>query len=68
MSGTNEQKTAFAQVFATHIWLMLSDHGLRGASPFESGNVDGGWIVEVERQDGLTLNVEVVPGPWNDEG
>lgn len=35
--------------------------------PFASGNVEGAWIVEGEHDNGVTINVEVVCGPLNDE-
>jgi hypothetical protein len=37
---------------------------------FPSGNVDGGWIFEATKRgdDGFFVNVEVVGGPWEDDG
>lgn len=65
---TDKETSAEARIVAGSLRGRLIELGYEASEPFESGNADGGWIVEAERRDGFTVNVEVVGGPWEDDG
>lgn len=64
---TSEGLSAAAHSVAVVLSRQLEQMGYKlDTPPFESGNVEGGWIIEGENADGVTINVEVIAGPEPD--
>lgn len=62
--------SAHALIVAYGVKNALRREGFEVASdnPFPSGNVAGGWIVEGSKDGGLIINIEIVGGPWENDG
>lgn len=65
---TDREVATFAKYVTAELRATLRQLGFKMGEIFESGNVEGGWIIEGEKPDGTSINVEVVGGPWEDDG
>lgn len=65
---TDREVATFAKYVTAELRPTLRKLGLEVGEISESGNVPGGWTIEGENPDGTSITVEVVGGPWEDDG